>query len=343
MHFSGLVTPALVADLTVFEANVATMAARRPGLALRPHVKAFKSTTLAQRLAKAGHTAFCCATVAEVEGMAAAGLGGDLLLANQVLDAKRLGALVAAGSARVTVAVDSPETIAAAAAGGVREVLIDVDVGMPRGGCAVTDAGRLGDAARAAGLEVRGVMGYEGHLMHVADTERRVSGVERSMAVLTEAHQAVGGEVVSGGGTGSWDCNQVVTELQAGSYVLMDTDYGRLDLPFTQGLFVLASVISLGSGGHAVLDAGLKALAMDSGPPTLVGEGEVLYCADEHTVVVNGSWQVGDRVLLRPAHIDPTMAKHEKMYIATEVPVAETALVADAEVVDEWPIDLRGW
>jgi D-serine deaminase-like pyridoxal phosphate-dependent protein len=163
------------------------------------------------------------------------------------------------------------------------------------------------------------------------------------MAVLTEAHQAVGGEVVSGGGTGSWDCNQVVTELQAGSYVLMDTDYGRLDLPFTQGLFVLASVISLGSGGHAVLDAGLKALAMDSGPPTLVGEGEVLYCADEHTVVVNGSWQVGDRVLLRPAHIDPTMAKHEKMYIATEVPVAETALVADAEVVDEWPIDLRGW
>jgi D-serine deaminase-like pyridoxal phosphate-dependent protein len=82
---------------------------------------------------------------------------------------------------------------------------------------------------------------------------------------------------------------------------------------------------------------------MDSGPPTLVGEGEVLYCADEHTVLVNGSWQVGDRVLLRPAHIDPTMAKHEKMYIATEVPVAETALVADAEVVDEWPIDLRGW
>ena len=76
--------------------------------------------------------------------MAAAGLGDDLLLANEVLDARRLGAVVEAG-ARVTVAVDSEETVAAAADGGVREVLIDVNVGLPRCGCDPADAGRLAD------------------------------------------------------------------------------------------------------------------------------------------------------------------------------------------------------
>src|SRR5687768_2806050 len=99
------------------------MAAVRPGPALRPHVKAFKSTALAARLAAAGHRTFCCATVREVEGMAAAGLGDDLLLANEVLDATRLGPVAGSG-ARITVAVDSEATVVAAARAGVQEVLI---------------------------------------------------------------------------------------------------------------------------------------------------------------------------------------------------------------------------
>src|SRR5262245_66508358 len=108
------------------------MAAALPGPRLRPHVKAFKSTALARRLAEAGHRGFCCATIREMEGMAAAGLGEDLLLANEVLDCTRLGAPY--GAARITVAVDSDDTVDAAAAGGLREVLIDVNVGLPRGG-----------------------------------------------------------------------------------------------------------------------------------------------------------------------------------------------------------------
>lgn len=123
-------TPALLIDSDALEANIATMAAALPGARLRPHVKAHKCTQLAKRQAAAGHRNFTCATIRECEGMAAAGLGADLLLANEVLDARRIGNLVAAG-ARVTVAVDSPETIDAAAAGGVREVLIDVNVGLP--------------------------------------------------------------------------------------------------------------------------------------------------------------------------------------------------------------------
>ena len=129
------------------------MAAALPGARLRPHVKAFMSTALARRLAGAGHRTFCCATVREMEGMAAAGLGEDLLLANEVLDCARLGAVVAAGTAQVTVAVDSTP-VEAAAAGGVAS-LVDVNVGLPRCGC---DRRRRppADRARALGLEVRG-------------------------------------------------------------------------------------------------------------------------------------------------------------------------------------------
>jgi D-serine deaminase-like pyridoxal phosphate-dependent protein len=110
------------------------MAEALPGARLRPHVKAHKTTALARRQAEVGHLGFTCATIREVEGMAAAGLGADLMLANEVLDARRLGAVVEAG-ARVTLAVDSEATVRAAADGGVREVVVDVNVGLPRCGC----------------------------------------------------------------------------------------------------------------------------------------------------------------------------------------------------------------
>src|SRR5688572_11332689 len=161
MLVADLSTPALLIDGAVLDANLRTMATALPGARLRPHVKAHKCIALARRQAALGHRTFTCATIREVEGLVAGGLGDDVLLANEVLEARRLGAL----DARVTVAVDSAETIDAAAAGGVREVLIDLDVGMPRCGCDPADAGRLADRARARGLTVRGVMGYEGHAM----------------------------------------------------------------------------------------------------------------------------------------------------------------------------------
>ena len=124
------------------------MADALPGDRLRPHVKAHKCTALARSQAAAGHSGFTCATMREMEGMAQAGLDDDLLLANEVADASRLGVLARAG-ARVTVAVDSDATIEAVARAGVAEVLIDVNVGLPRCGCRPDDAGRLADRARA--------------------------------------------------------------------------------------------------------------------------------------------------------------------------------------------------
>ena len=163
-----LPTPALIIDADLLDANLRTMCARLPGSGLRPHVKAHKCTQLARRQYQLGHHGFTCATIREVEGMVAAGLGEDLLLANEVLDATRLGPLIRAG-AGVTVAVDSPATIRAAAAGGVVDVLIDVNVGLPRCGCDPGEAAALAQEARSLGLEVRGVMGYEGHAVGIED------------------------------------------------------------------------------------------------------------------------------------------------------------------------------
>src|SRR5215470_17515384 len=199
-RLADLPTPALVIDSGALDRNIARMAAALPGDRLRPHVKAHKCTNLARRQAAAGHVGFTCATIRECEGMVAAGLGQDLLLANEVLDARRLGALVA-GGARVTLAVDSPQTVEAAAAGGVREVVIDVNVGLPRCGCDPADAGKLAGVAKNAGLEVRGVMGYEGHVVGLADAGERVKQTKTAMEMLVAAHEDVGGKLVSGGGT----------------------------------------------------------------------------------------------------------------------------------------------
>ena len=338
MKTSDLITPALIADSKVLDANITTMAAKRPGRALRPHVKAFKSTAMAKKLVEAGHETFCCATIRELEGMVKAGLGNDLLLANETLDARRIGDLLATEKCRITIAVDSLETIAAAATAGVQEVLIDVNVGLQRCGCSPDEAGFLSEKAKAAGLQVRGVMGYEGHLMHDPDMHRRTEKTQESMEQLIFAHENVGGDVISGGGTGTWECNQTVTELQAGSYVLMDGDYSNLGLPFKEGLLLLTTVISTSKSGYAVLDGGLKALSVDSGNPKLLGKGEVMFCSDEHTTITNGSWSVGQKVGLRPSHIDPTISKHESIYLVEEI---EESL--DAELIETLKIDLRGW
>jgi len=336
MNLHDLPTPALIVDVDAFDHNVATMAAALPGDRLRPHVKAFKSTALAHELAVAGHPGFCCATVCEMEGMARAGLGQDLLLANEVLDVRRLQALTTgAPNARITTAVDSIETVEAAARGGVTEVLIDVNVGMPRCGCPPGEAGRLADLARSKGLEVRGVMGYEGHLM-MSEVAKKESRVERAMTMLLAAHADVGGAVVSGGGTGTYAVNRWCTEIQAGSYTLMDTQYGEAALPFRQAVFLWLTVVSVNrEGGYAVADGGLKALGMDHGLPEVVDHA-VWFCSDEHvtfTPAEGGSLPgVGDRVRVAPAHVDPTVAYHERMHV-----------VRNSEVVDSWAIDLRGW
>lgn len=330
MRVGDLTTPALLVDGAVLEHNLATMAQALPGERLRPHVKAHKCTALAARQAAHGHAAFTCATTLEAAGLARAGLGDDLLLANEVVDVARLRRLAGSG-ARVTVAVDSEETVDAASAAGVREVVVDVNVGLPRCGCAPGAAGQVAESARARGMVVRGVMGYEGHVVGLEDRSRRIELVQVAMEMLLEAYDAVGGNLISAGGTGTYDINPWANEIQAGSYALMDSAYGRLSLPFGQALTVLATVVSV-SPGWAVADSGAKALAMDHGNPTIEG-AEVWFCSDEHVTFAPGApVRVGERIRVVPAHVDPTVAYHEVLHV-----------VDGDDVLESWPVDLRGW
>jgi D-serine deaminase-like pyridoxal phosphate-dependent protein len=332
MNISELSTPALLIDADALEHNLATMAAVLPGSRLRPHVKAHKCTSLARAQRHHGHRSFTCATPREVIGMVAAGLGDDLLLANETLDPARLAAMAALQDrAVITVAVDSLETIDAATSAGLRYGLIDVNVGLHRCGCKPSDAGHLADYARGRGLVVRGVMGYEGHLMAMQDRTEQRAKVAHAMEKLTVASLLVGGDIISAGGTDTYDLHDQVTEVQAGTYALMDTYYGNRGHPFQQACFVLATVIS-SNEDFCVGDAGLKTQGMDHGNPSIAG-AKVHFLSDEHiTFSPTAALAVGERVRVIPAHIDPTMAMHETAW-----------LVRGDEVLDRWPIDLRGW
>ena len=344
-----LPTPALIVDRQKFDANVATMAAVRPGLTLRPHIKAHKSTALAHELAKVGHTAFTCATPREVIGMVQSGLGSDLLLANETVDPTRLRAMASLlNNSRITVAIDSDVTARMAAENGIKDVLIDVNVGMPRCGVLPDRAAALAAFAVSLGLNVRGVMGYEGHLMAVADRDEQRAKVRSAMGVLVQCFDDVRAQsgddctIISAGGTGTFDLYDPsdpllarVNEVQAGSYALMDSHYGALELPFVQALYVVGTVISV-SDSWAVIDVGLKSLGMDHGNPTIEG-ASVWFCSDEHITFSMKDDRplpgIGNRVLVRPAHIDPTIALHEVMHVVDQI----------GTVIDAWPVDLRHW
>ena len=147
-------------------------------------------------------------------------------------------------------------------------------------------------------------------------------------------------DIVSGGGTGTHDISgrvEGVTEIQAGSYALMDGDYGRLDLPFEQALFVLGTIVSRPLPERCVADCGHKATTKDHGNPSVEGlaGATVTSLNDEHAVIAlppGATIAVGDRIRLRPSHIDPTMNLHDVVYA-----------IDGGQVVGVWPVAARGY
>jgi D-serine deaminase-like pyridoxal phosphate-dependent protein len=184
-------------------------------------------------------------------------------------------------------------------------------------------------------MTVRGVMGYEGHVLVYADATERAAAVEQAMLQLLAAHEQAGGDILSAGATLTYDLNRWATEIQAGSYALMDTAFAPLAPAFRPALHVLATVISV-NDRHAVADCGLKSLGMDHGNPS-IDDGDVWLVSDEHvTFRPNAPVRVGDRVRVWPAHVDPTVAYHDRMHVASGASI-------DDDVLDRWRVDLRGW
>ena len=354
MTLTDIPTPALVVDVRALERNIRRMAdffASRP-CKLRPHFKAHKTPEIARRQLAAGScTGLTCATVSEAE--IAAPLTDDILIANETIGAdkcRRAAAL--ATRVTITIAIDSVagiDEISAAArqSGSIVGALVDVNVGQNRCGVspgseAVALAKRI---AGAPGVELRGLMGYEGHAVGIASRAAREIEVRRAMdqLVLTAGQFREAGlptAIVSAGGTGSYDISgtiEGITEIQAGSYALMDTDYAKLGLPFEHALFVLGTVISRPVPERCVADSGHKSCTKDHGNPSVEGipGASVLTLNDEHATIAvppDCAIQIGDRIQLLPSHIDPTMNLHDMVY----------ALDGD-RVIGVWPVAARGY
>ena len=340
-----LPSPALIVDLDAFEANVATAEKLLAGTStrLRPHVKTHRTPGLALRQLGGVADGVTCATLGEAEVMADAGIA-EVFIANEVVAPDKLARLAAlAARANVTVAVDDAvvaEALGAAArrAGSVVDVLVDIDIGLGRCGVptpadAVTLAGVV---AGTPGLRLAGIMGYEGRVTTLG--AERTAELGRYYDLLAETRAAVeraGFEVgtVSSAGTSTLReaaVDPTITEIQAGTYALMEAGLQDLELPFLHAVSVLATVISR-SPAQVVLDAGRKSLACDYGFPRLLDDGgEVSDVNEEHTIV---AWPtgtpppIGARLALRPGHVRLTFNLHPQVWLAR-----------GEEVVDELPV-----
>jgi 3-hydroxy-D-aspartate aldolase len=327
-------TPALTLDLDCFEANLTRMAelARRSGKGLRPHAKAHKCTWIAERQIAAGAIGICVATLAEAELMAKAGIAG-LLLTSPVADPVKMARIVRTGA---MIVVDHPQQAAwydeaASRADRRVDVLVDLDVGDhrtgARPGAQALEVVRAVD--RAPHLRLRGLQAYSGRCSHTL-------GVEERRQVSEDVFRAVGetrdvmlrdglcADILSGGSTGSAGVDvdvKELTELQAGSYVLMDMDYGRLGLDYHHALTVLATVVSASHEGFVTVDGGFKAFSTDRGygpqAPGFPGSG-FRFGGDEFGYLDVDACErkprLGERIVFVPPHCDPTVNLYDRIH-----------------------------
>lgn len=370
-------TPALVIRRAALAANLAAMQAAcdAAGVRLRAHGKMHKCSALGRLQVAGGAVGLCCQTIGEAETYAAAGIA-DLLVTAPVppWGWARLAALQAPGR-RIAAVIDSPAQLASAAGSGL-DLLVDIDLGQHRAGVTPDAAPALAAAIAATpGVAFAGIQAYCGHVQHIHDRERRRAVNTAASARLAGVVAALGAaglapDVVTGGGTGSYALDLaggVFTELQAGSYALMDVDYDVAgdpdgDWPFRPALFCAAMVVSARHRAFVTCDAGLKALHTDGPPPRVVAGAAPgsrwRSFGDEHGGILHPAWQTrlrdaadpvamvdiidsegpppadapaeGALVWLQPGHVDPTVALHDAYWVADE----------DGRL-ERWPIDAR--
>jgi D-serine deaminase-like pyridoxal phosphate-dependent protein len=341
-----LPTPALLVDLDRFERNVRKMAdhVKAVGKKIRPHAKTHKCPEIAHRQIAAGAVGVCVAKVGEAEAMAAAGVR-NLLITTEVVGPEKIGRLlkVLDRNPETLVVVDHPDNVqelgaAMARAGRVLNVLVDVEVGGRRTGVepgepALDLAKRVGGQRQ---LNLRGLQGYAGHCAHVEGWEARRRASHRWMGRLMKTRalferNGLPVEIVTGGSSGTFDIDvelEGLTELQSGSYCVMDLDYRRIGGKngpaydqFEMALTVLTTVVSRPSAELAIVDAGFKSFSTDRPfvPEAVEAPGlEYSWAGDEHGRLTikdpDRSPRLGDRIEFFPPHCDPTINLYDRIY-----------------------------
>jgi D-serine deaminase-like pyridoxal phosphate-dependent protein len=347
-----LITPALILDLDLARKNITNMAEfmRTVPAKLRPHIKVHKSPELGRMQMEAGESiGLTTATIWEAEVMVRGGID-DILIANEVVGEEKIRTLAElAREAHMIVAIDDVQnaedlSTAALNAGSTPGVLIDLDVGMERCGVRTKEeALRLAErVSKLPGLRFEGMMGYEGHCMLEPDPELRVRKAHAAIDKLMEtvdflAQAGFESKVISGGGTGTYNitgAHSRLTELQAGSYVVMDAFHAQLVPGFPVALTVLGTVISR-QGSRVVLDSGRKAIGSELGLPRLKDvSAATAGIAEEHLLVdvdLGSPVKVGDRLEVVSGYGPTTVNLHDVYYV-----------VENDVVTDIWPIRARG-
>ena len=346
-----LITPALVLDIDAAQRNIDHMASelKQMGKAtIRPHYKTHKSPDLARRQLQAGAVGLSMATVWEAAVLAAAGMD-DLFVVNTVSHPAKLRMLAElARDHRILVAVDEPanaaaHSAAAVAAGSTLGIMVEVDTGMDR--CGVDTAQDCLALARRVtdlpGLRFEGITGYEGHCSLTPDSDLRHERQREAMTFFTEVaglleSNGVPCPIRSAGGIATWKWTAAfpgLTEIQAGTYVVMDNFHGRMVPGFEHSLTIQATVISTQSG-QVIVDAGNKSVA-DPADVTIVGHDlGVARFDEEHGIFAapgGSSLRVGDSVALVPGYSPSTVNWYDAYHV-----------VRDDVVADIWPITPRG-
>lgn len=347
MRKADIDTPALILDLDVVEANIAAMAEyfRNRPQKLRPHFKTPKTPEIARRQLAAGAIGITVAKLGEAEVLARAGLG-PILIANQVAGPVKIDRLFAVAARVETIAtVESEFNIreleeGAARAGRTIDVIVEVDTGMHRCGAeSPEEAVALARRIARGPLKYRGIMGYEGHAVLIPDREKREATAREAMSALSRyvaALRAAGlpPEIVSAGGTGTYDIagsSPDVTEVQAGSYVFMDGAYRIVRPDLGKPALTLLTTVIARRGDRAIVDAGMKALTNEFGPPQ--GKDlpvKVARLSEEHGHLATGDLEIapGSKIEVIPSHGDTTLNLHSEYYV-----------VRGDEVVAIWPIE----
>jgi len=350
MKLKNIETPALIIDLDLLEENVSTMKEflSPKGLALRPHYKSNKSTYIAHMQIREGAKGITCAKLSEAEDLIQAGIK-DVLIANQIVEPSKIARIAyLAGCCYLTICVDNIKNIeqleaAAAAQGTIIHVLIEYEVFMNR--CGVSSPEEFLKLAKKIDacphLVFEGIQAYAGHLSHECDYEKRKSEaemIEKRLCDLKEYVESNGLKVkeISGVSTGTVEFKvdgSVFTEIQAGSYLFMDSSYNALDLKFKNSLFLLTQVIS--KNDFVITDAGVKSISVDQQPPPVFREYPNLPIkfSEEHAKIPSEgiNIEIGEQLMLIPSHCCTAINLHDFVY-----------LIRNNEVVDRIPITSRG-
>jgi len=359
-----LETPCLVLDIEILEQNLQKMQslATSKGKKLRPHAKTHKCTTLAKKQIESGAIGICAAKISEAEMLAKAGVEG-ILVTGPFASTRSISRIVdiLQISESLIVTVDNPRIVddlntALEQSGLVLDVLLDIDVGLRRTGVKPAEAMKLADDIMSrSNLRLRGMQAYAGHLQHITSFAERknasVKCLEEVVPIFNKLHSGVQAfDIFSASGTGTFEIDSdipAVTEHQVGSYVCMDAEYLAVEssenskrfIALDPALRLLTTVISANQDGFVTVDAGLKTLYKDGAVPEIItpefSTMKYDWFGDEYGkisyAVIEEAPAFGTVIELVTSHCDPTINLFDRFYITK-----------GDEVVDVWPIDLRG-